>query len=166
MRYGAVLRDGALIGSAGALALAAWLLVMDLAAGHAFFTPAALGAGLFQGARNVDAMPASAGALVAAYTAFHFAVFILAGLAVAFMAHAMEREPQLFFMAFFAPFAFFQIAYITFAQLFVTRVLPNMSWSALLIGDVLVCAAMAVLLYVRHPLFRVKLTAGEPHPLR
>ncbi len=156
-------KDGVLIGCAGALALAAWLLVIDAVAGHPFFTPAALGAGLFQGARAVEVTPPNAGALIAAYTVFHFAVFIIAGLVVAFMAHGKEHEPQMFFMAFFAPFAFFQVAYITFAQLFVTRVLPAMSWSALLVGDVLACAAMAVLLYVRHPEFRVRLrTHDEP----
>ncbi len=154
MRPWHVVRDGIVIGGAGALALAVWLLIIDAIAGHPFATPAALGAGLFQGTRAVDAMPADPGWLILGYTTFHFLVFFVAGIALALMARGMERDPQMFFIAFFAPFAFFQVAYITFAQLFVTRVLPNMSWTALLIGDVLVCAAIAAAMYARHPLLR------------
>ncbi len=156
-----VLKDGVLIGCAGALALAAWLLIIDAVAGHPFATPAALGSGLFQGARAVEGMPADAGWLIAGYTVFHFVVFIVAGLVLSLMARGMERDPQMFFIAFFAPFAFFEVAYYTFAQLFVTRVLPNMSWSALLIGNIVAIAAIAAVMYARHPLLRHWIASRE-----
>ena len=156
-----VVRDGAVIGGAGALALAAWLLAIDAVQGHPFATPAALGAGLFQGARAVEAMPANAGWLIVGYTIFHVVVFSVAGCVLALMARGMEKDPQMFFIAFFAPFAFFEIAYYTFAQLFVTRVLPNLSWSALLAGNVLAVAAIAAVMYARHPLLRQWIASRE-----
>ena len=153
-----LLREGFLVGLVGAFALALWFLFIDLLAGHPFHTPAALGAGLFGGARGVGAgaMPANAAMLVVGYTLFHGFVFVAAGIVLAHVVAMLEQEPAIFLVAFFALFVFFEFAYFVYALAFVQRVLEQVSFPALLAGNVLAGGAMGGWLYRRHPRLHFK----------
>jgi hypothetical protein len=153
-----LLREGFLVGMVGAFALALWFLVVDLIAGHAFHTPAALGAGLFGGARGLGAtdMPANAGILIVGYTIFHGVVFVAAGVLLAHVVAMLEQEPAIFLVAFFALFVFFEFSYFVYAIAFVQRVLEQISFPALLAGNVVAAAAMGGWLYRRHPRLHFK----------
>jgi hypothetical protein len=87
-------REGAIAGIIGASAVALWFLMVDSIAGRPFFTPAVLGASLFDllgggfGGRGLFAH-------VAAYTVIHFAAFILIGIAAAMLMNVLDRKPSL-----------------------------------------------------------------------
>ena len=154
-----VLREGIIVGVVGAAALALWFLVVDAAAGQPLHTPAALGAGLFRGERAVEAlrMPADATALTVGYTLFHLAVFVAAGLILSAVMNVLEVEPAVVLLAAFGLFVFFEFAYYVFVLVFVVRVLTEISWPVLLIGNAMAAAAMGAVLYRRHPRLHFKL---------
>jgi hypothetical protein len=87
-------REGAIAGIIGASAVALWFLMVDSIAGRPFFTPAVLGASLFDllgggfGGRGLFAH-------VAAYTVIHFAAFILIGIGAAMLMNVLDRRPSL-----------------------------------------------------------------------
>src|SRR5690606_30144172 len=86
------IREGLIAGLIGALAVAAWFLVIDVVRGQLLFTPAALGSALFTGARGVNEVEITA-ATVIGYTILHFTAFIAAGCLASALATAAEREP-------------------------------------------------------------------------
>ena len=87
-------REGAIAGIIGASAVALWFLMVDSIAGRPFFTPAVLGASLFDlldggfGGRGLFTH-------VAAYTVIHFAAFILIGITAAMLMNVLDRRPSL-----------------------------------------------------------------------
>jgi hypothetical protein len=87
-------REGAIAGIIGASAVALWFLMVDSIAGRPFFTPAILGASLFDllgggfGGRGLVTH-------VAAYTVIHFAAFIVIGIAAAVLMNVLDRRPSL-----------------------------------------------------------------------
>jgi hypothetical protein len=87
-------REGAIAGIIGASVVALWFLMVDSIAGRPFFTPAVLGASLFDllgggfGGRGLYTH-------VAAYTVIHFTAFILIGIAAATLMNVLDRRPSL-----------------------------------------------------------------------
>lgn len=98
MQYRRPMIEGTIAGVLGAATVALWFLMVDAANGHPLFTPAVLGASLF------DSLGLGAdGSLVAnvtAYTLFHFATFIALGIAIAAVVRAADRKPSLGFLLF------------------------------------------------------------------
>src|SRR5438093_1593248 len=88
---GDILLDGLFAGAIGAFTVALWFLVLDLAAGRPLFTPALLGTVLLHGgdaaAQGVTVAPLE----VAAYTAFHFLVFLGIGAGFSWLMALLER---------------------------------------------------------------------------
>lgn len=153
------IREGIFCGIVGAAALALWFLIVDVTAGQPLRTPAALGAGLFRGLRAADAAttPGGTAAMIVGYTVFHVMVFIVAGIILAHVVTMLEREPAVFLIAFFALFVFYEFSYLVFALAFVQRVLQDVSWPALLVGNGVAAASMGMFLYRRHPKLHFKL---------
>ncbi len=147
------IREGILVGLVGAFALAVWFLIVDFMAGQPLHTPAALGAGLFRGARAVEAagMPEGSASLILGYTIFHGAVFIIAGLLLSHITAMLEQEPAIFLVAFFALFVFAEFSYFVYAIAFVQRVIDSISVPALLVGNLVAGLSMGGFLYWRHP---------------
>ena len=87
-------REGTIAGIIGASAVALWFLMVDSIAGRPLFTPAVLGASLFDllgggfGGRGLFTH-------VAAYTVIHFAAFILIGIGAAMLMNVLDRRPSL-----------------------------------------------------------------------
>jgi hypothetical protein len=103
-------REGTIAGIIGASSVALWFLMVDSIAGRPFFTPAILGASLFDllgggfGGRGLVTH-------VAAYTVVHFAAFILIGIAAAMVMNALDRRPSLL-VGFVALFLIFELCVI------------------------------------------------------
>lgn len=152
------IREGIFCGIVGAAALALWFLIVDIVAGHPLRTPAALGAGLFRGLRAADAAttPGGTAAMILGYTVFHLLVFMVAGIILAHVVEMLEREPAVFLIAFFALFVFYEFSYLVFALAFVQRVLQDLSWPALLVGNGVAALSMGAFLYQRHPKLHFK----------
>jgi hypothetical protein len=115
MRYGTspgvawrrthALREGITVGLIGAGIVMLWFFIVDLITGMPLRTPALLGATLFDGARNADAVTPTATArltarLVVGYTAVHLAGFVALGLGVAGLFALAEREKRVLALIF------------------------------------------------------------------
>jgi len=101
------LREGVVAGIIGAASVALWFLMVDSIAGRPFFTPAVLGASLF------DLLGAGFGGRgllthVAAYSVLHFAAFIAIGVTAAVLMNVLDRRPALL-VGFIALFLVFEI---------------------------------------------------------
>ena len=94
-----ILLEGMLVGLAGAIAVAAWFFVYDLAEGTPFRTPALLGAALFEGLRDPAALRITPD-LVLKYTAVHGIVFLAFGLASAGLFSLVDRDRHVLFAVF------------------------------------------------------------------
>ena len=89
-----VLREGLVTGLLGAATVALWFFVLDLVTERPFFTPAVLGAALF------DVLGAGFGGRgftthVVAYTIVHVAAFVAIGIALAAVMHALDIRPSM-----------------------------------------------------------------------
>lgn len=101
------IREGTIAGIIGASIVALWFLMVDSIAGRPFFTPAVLGASLFDllgegfGGRGLFAH-------VAAYSVIHFGAFIIIGIVVAKLMNVLDRKPS-WIVGFVALFVVFEI---------------------------------------------------------
>ncbi len=104
MTYRHPIREGTIAGILGAATVALWFLMVDAAGRHPLFTPAVLGASLFDvlGLRADREIETN----VLTYTLFHFAAFIAVGIAAAMMVRAADRQPSraLLFVGLFVAF--------------------------------------------------------------
>jgi len=93
-RHAGMLQDGVLAGIVGAIIVAVWFFVLDIARGKPFFTPSLLGNAVLLG-KSVDQAPDANAIMVLAYTGVHGILFLIAGVIVSWMFHQIERNPQL-----------------------------------------------------------------------
>src|SRR5262247_3549409 len=77
-----VLREGVIAGVIGAVVVATWFLVFDIARGRPFLTPALLGAAVFHGVRTPEGVPIAFGAILG-YTILHVFAFVAFGVVAA-----------------------------------------------------------------------------------
>ena len=98
LREHPLLVRGLLTGLIGAGAVALWFLVLDVARGRPFYTPAALGSLLFAGASSPAAVRVDL-TMIAAYTVVHLAAFAAVGVVLEWMAVRIERAPGMWLMA-------------------------------------------------------------------
>ena len=90
----AVVEGGVLAGLVGATTVAVWFLVLDFVRGAPFSTPSLLGRVLFTG-QTVESAGEISVPMVFAYTGLHGLLFLIAGVALAWMVAQFERNPQL-----------------------------------------------------------------------
>jgi uncharacterized membrane protein YphA (DoxX/SURF4 family) len=144
-----MLYEGVIAGSIGALVIALWFLAIDAIAGHPFFTPATLGHGLLSA---LGFGPESYGPTIEAlaYTAFHFAAFMLVGLAAAAIVYHARRQPSILF-AFILIFAVTEVGIYTLVGLLhVASPLGRLAWLQIMIGNVIAALAMGLFFLRRH----------------
>lgn len=145
-----VWREGIIAGVLGATALALWFFVVDLIAGHVLYTPTILGQALF------SILGSTAGdwqlVHVAAYTVFHYAVFILFGVLASVVVHRSERQPSILAL-FLIAFVMLEMGFYGYtAILSYSGVLPDeLAWYQVLVGNLLSALAMGVYMHKLHP---------------
>jgi hypothetical protein len=149
---------GLITGLIGAGAVALWFLVLDIARGRPFYTPAALGSLLFLGASSPEAVRVDLGMIVA-YTLVHVAAFAVVGIALEWAAVRIERAPGMWLMAL--------LTLIILEGLFIGTVGALAGWVlgtlgiwAVGIANVAAVAAMGGWLWVTHP--RLRQSAEAP----
>jgi hypothetical protein len=142
-------REGLVVGLLGAVVVAAWYFVFDVAAGKPFHTPNVLGKVFFRGDLEPgvrEIVPR----VVAGYTVLHLVVFALAGIGLTLLVHLAARHLALrmgLWMGLVLVFAFF--AGLTYMLTTATgERLPV--WSVVG-GSLLAVAAMGWYLWRRHP---------------
>lgn len=144
------IREGILAGLLGATTIAVWILIVDTIAGHALFTPNALGSGLmrFVGAPRMGDTVAMH---VVFYTVFHFVSFAIIGVIVAWIVHQARRTPAILagFLILFVvvEFGFYGLA----AMLSSSNVLGGVAWYQIMVANLLASLVMFSFMWMRHP---------------
>jgi putative oxidoreductase len=148
----AVLHDGVIAGVIGASTVAVWFFIVDLIAGHPLFTPDTLGRALFSVTGPV-ALHQSA-TFIAAYTIFHYAAFIVAGIMAASVIDWAGQEPSMVLFAVLI-FVAFEIGFYAFVAILQhSTPLGALAWYQVLIGNVIATVAMCWYLWRARPVLR------------
>ncbi len=143
-----VLREGAAGGLIGAAVVAIWFLIVDLAAGRPFETPALLGAAVFKGLRDPQALQVTAG-LVTGYTILHVLAFVAFGILCAILIAAADREPALL-LAFVALFGVFQVFFLGLVGILARFLLGAILWWEIFAANLLASAGMLGYFFLGH----------------
>jgi hypothetical protein len=152
LREHPLLVRGLITGLVGAGAVALWFLVLDIARGRPFYTPAALGSILFLGASSPDAVRVDLG-MIAGYTLVHLIAFAAVGIVLEWAAMRIERTPAMWLMAL--------LTLIILEGLFIGTVGGLSGWVlgalgiwAIVIANLAAVAAMGAWLWASHPRLR------------
>lgn len=135
-----VAREGLIAGVAGAIAVAVWFLLYDLAAGMPLRTPALLGATLFHGLRDPSALVITV-PLVLQYTVVHGLAFMVFGIAAAGLLALADREPG-FIFAVFMLFCCFEVFFIALVAVLAEWLFETVAWWTILGGNLLASLVM------------------------
>jgi hypothetical protein len=143
-------REGIIAGFLGATAIAVWFLIVDIVAGHAFFTPDLLGRGLISILGKPPAMPDTMFIHVFAYTLFHYAAFALVGVIVAYVVHQSAHTPAIL-AGFLVLFVVIQIGAYMLAGLFTESEFGSLAWYQIFIANMIATVTMGWFMWTRHP---------------
>lgn len=147
-----VLRETLLAGLIGAAVVALWFLVIDVARGRVWFTPAALGSAIFLGARDLAAVQITPGVIIG-YTLLHIAAF----LAIAFLAvqvmRAAEFEPRAW-LGVVLLFVVMEVFALGMLAILASWLLEAISLWMVAIANVLAALGMGTFLWKAHPAMR------------
>jgi hypothetical protein len=143
-----VLREGIVAGLLGAVVVALWFLLVDLARGHPFETPAFLGSALFFGVPATPPFEVNAGPVIG-YTIVHGLAFVAFGIIAAAVIAAAEHEPPLVIavVILFAAFETFFLGIVGVLGQAGREVLP---WWEILVGNLFAAIAMLWFFLLRH----------------
>ncbi|HUF13049.1 MAG TPA: hypothetical protein VMN78_08120 [Longimicrobiales bacterium] len=143
------IREGLVAGILGGFVVVMWFLLIDIIMREAFFTPAALGSAIFDGARGVAEVrldPAN----VLGYTAVHFAAFFAVGLIAAAIAAEAERHGVVLLGAVLL-FVTFETLFLGLTAIAANWLLDALNFWTILIANLLAAAAMGWYLWHAHP---------------
>ena len=147
---GDVALDGLFAGMIGALTVAVWFLILDVAQGRPLYTPALLGNVLLHGgsaaAQGVTIAPLE----IAAYTAFHFVAFIGFGLVLSYLMTLFERFPIVGFVL-LVLFACLQVGFVALDAALDAQLMGKLSHWTVVAANVLAATTMSLYLWKRHP---------------
>ena len=151
-----IMRDGVVAGFLGATAVAVLFLCMDVIYAHAFATPAALGRGLMR----VFGQPGSEGDtfFVAAYTVFHYAAFIGAGLLVSVIVYWAQSQPTVLAGAMMLFVAFEILFYGLSSALSESPFFGALGWAQVATGNLLAALVMGTYMWRSHPELKQELS--------
>ena len=155
-REHSVIREGAIAGILGAVVAAAWLFLLDVAAGRPLQTPNGLGRVLFAGDVNPGARVIAPEAVVG-FTLVHLVTFLVGGIALTGVVHLVSRNPALrmgLWIGLVVIFGYFA----GLAYMLTTSTGGRVPFWPVAGGNFLALAAMAWYLWRRHP----RLAIGAP----
>jgi hypothetical protein len=148
MRH-SIAREGVIAGVLGATAVALWFLGVDILFATPLATPAALGRGLLR----LFGPPGTEGVatFVVAYTVFHYAAFILAGLVVSVVVHWAQSSPTVLAGALIL-FVVFEIGFYGISSaLEASPFLGALGWGAVAVGNLIAAIVMGAYMWRTHP---------------
>jgi hypothetical protein len=155
-----IIREGIVVGLAGATAVAAWFLLHDLAAAVPLRTPALLGAVIFEGLRDPATLVITP-ALVLKYTVAHGLAFVAFGIAAAGLFALVDYERRVLFAVFmlFCCFEVFVAAMVVMLAEWLTEEIPI--WAILGANLLAAVVMLGILFRSHHRAPREVLTIGE-----
>lgn len=143
-----VAREGIVAGLLGAAVVAVWFLLYDLAAGMPLRTPALMGAAVFHGLRDPNAVVVTL-PLVLQYTVLHGAAFIGFGCAAAGLLALADREPRLLF-GFVMLFCCFEVFVLAMIATLAEWLFETLAWWTILTGNLLAALVMLWFFFGHH----------------
>ncbi len=149
LRQHPLIREGLIAGALGAGAVALWFLILDLTHGRLFFTPAALGSALFNGASGVSEVQINATTVVG-YTFLHIVGFMAVGFLAARLMMSADKEPRVLLGAGIV-FMMLEVAVLCALAFAASWLLDALSMWTVLIANFIAAAVMGVYLYRAHP---------------
>jgi hypothetical protein len=159
LREQPTITQGLITGAQGAVAVAICFLILDIAAGRPFYTPAALGSALFLGGASPGEVEVTLG-LIGAYTGVHLAAFGAVGIAFQWASEKVEHTPGLWLLTLMA-FIVLEAGFLGSAGLFWNWAMGALGWWAVIVGNVIAVAVMGHRVWRTHPGLREKLV-GRP----
>jgi hypothetical protein len=144
------IREGVITGCIGATAIALWSLVVDVVAGHPFYTPDFLGQGLVS-VLGKASMPDTKFVHVAAYTVFHYAAFILVGIVLTVIVHQAARTPGIL-AGLLVALVVMTMGFYMIAAAFAHSALGGLAWPQIFIANIIAAVLMIGYLWRTHPL--------------
>lgn len=147
-RHGTI-REGVTAGLLGATGVAAWFLIVDTIAGQPFFTPRVLG----EAVKSIVAPEsfASAFVIITLYTVFHYAIFILSGIAIVALVHGSARHIG-FLAGMVMLFVALEVWFYGFVlMLQLATPLEALSWYQVGAANLVAAALMGRYLWMKHP---------------
>ena len=150
-----ILEEGVLAGMLGAVVVAVWFLILDTARGQIFMTPSLLGGVIFMGQSPAEVVAVNP-FIVFAYTGLHGVLFLMAGVAVAWLFAFFERNPQ-FGIILLLLFVLFESILFSVAAAIFPTLLGALGAMAVASGNLLAAVAMFWFLIRRHPAAIAKL---------
>lgn len=155
-----ILYEGMLVGVAGAIAVALWFFVYDVAEGTPFRTPALLGAALFEGLRDPAALRITPD-LVLKYTVLHGIMFLAFGVGSAGLFALADRDRHILF-AVFMLFCCFEVAALAAMAVLASWLLDTLRpWAIIGANFVAALVMLGFLFRDHHVSVRELLTSGE-----
>lgn len=145
-----MLLDGLFTGMIGAILVAVWFLILDLAAGRPLYTPALLGSVLLHGAGSLSGPITIAPLEVAAYTAFHAVAFTVVGVAFSYMMTLFERFPIMFFVL-LVLFLCLMVGFFALDAALGAQLTGRLQAWTIVVANLLAAAGMALYQWKRHP---------------
>ena len=143
--------EGLDVGIIGGLAVAVWFLILDVIRGHPLQTPSLLGQVVLFG----DSTPQTGfvfGAFLL-YTAFHFLVFALLGMALVALVHWSVTNPIVRY-ALLSVFLAFEVIFYGLLEMLSERTNELFPFWAVLGANTLAAVCMGIYLWRRHPALR------------
>ena len=147
-RHGTI-REGVIAGALGATGVAAWFLIVDVIAGQPFFTPLVLG----EAVKSIVAPDnfASPFVIVALYTVFHYAVFMISGIAIFALVHGSAQHIGLL-AGMMMLFVALEVLFYGFVLVLQSATpLEGLSWYQVGAANLVAAALMGRYLWMRHP---------------
>jgi hypothetical protein len=145
---GPILREGIIAGVIGAVVVALWFFVFDLARGRPLLTPALLGSVVFHGVTTpIGVEPTFA--TVMGYTVIHVLAFVAFGIVAAAVIAASEQESALL-VAVVILFTCFETFFLGVVSVLGQSMMGALVWWAILIGNFLAAVAMLWYFLLRH----------------
>ena len=148
-----LVKEGVIAGLIGATAIAVWFFFVDAVAGEALFTPRTLGYGLVSIFGPVPEEQ-SALLLIAIYTIFHYAAFVVVGMIAAMIVELAKEEPSIL-MGFVVLFAAIEVGFYALVGLLQQATpLGSLAWYNVMVGNLLAAATMGLYLLRAHPMLK------------
>jgi hypothetical protein len=147
--------EGVVAGLIGAATIALWFFILDLYNGRPFYTPNVLGAAMsLSGAVRDSATVPISMELVLFYSWIHALVFCVIGGLAAKLLSLAERDLH-FGFGILLLFVIFEFGFVAAAMIFAEPILRALAWPAVLVGNLLAAAAMALYFWRHHPKLRI-----------
>jgi hypothetical protein len=147
--------EGVIAGLIGAATIAVWFFIIDLYNGRPFYTPNVLGAALsLSGPVGESATAPISMEYVLFYTWIHGLVFCVVGAVASKLLSLAERDLNYGF-GILLLFIIFEFGFVAATMIFAEPILRDLTWPAVLLGNLLAAGAMAVYFWRHHPKLRI-----------